>query len=144
MENASKALIIAGAILLSILLISLGIMVYRNASGTINNANLNSEEAMAFNSRFDSYLGRRKSNADMNALVSAIQGSNGAQKGKSDTHYVDIDASDGDLADFKTGADTITGSTGGQYPSFSAGITYKATSETGDDGYINKVTINKE
>ena len=34
MENASKALIIAGAILLSILIISLGIMVYSNAKNT--------------------------------------------------------------------------------------------------------------
>ena len=32
MENASKALIIAGAILLAILIISLGIMIYQQAS----------------------------------------------------------------------------------------------------------------
>ena len=36
MENASKALIIAGAILLSILLISLGIMIFNNASNVAN------------------------------------------------------------------------------------------------------------
>ena len=37
MENASKALIIAGAILLAILIISLGIMIYNQASGVVNN-----------------------------------------------------------------------------------------------------------
>ena len=37
MENASKALIIAGAILLAILLISLGIMIYNQAQNTVNN-----------------------------------------------------------------------------------------------------------
>lgn len=40
MENASKALIIAGAILLSILIIGLGMFIYQQASGAMGNANL--------------------------------------------------------------------------------------------------------
>ena len=36
MENASKALIIAGAILLAILIISLGILIYNQAAGIAN------------------------------------------------------------------------------------------------------------
>ena len=51
MENASKALIIAGAILLSILLISLGILVYNNAKGTVSDSNLDYEEAQKFNTK---------------------------------------------------------------------------------------------
>jgi len=38
MENASKALIIAGTILISILLISVGILIFNSSSGTTNNA----------------------------------------------------------------------------------------------------------
>ena len=38
MENASKALIIAGAILLSILIITIGLYVYSNAKSTIDNS----------------------------------------------------------------------------------------------------------
>jgi len=38
MENASKALIIAGAILISILLISLGIMMFNSSKGTTDQA----------------------------------------------------------------------------------------------------------
>ena len=38
MENASKALIIAGAILISILLISLGIIMFNASKGTTNQA----------------------------------------------------------------------------------------------------------
>lgn len=38
MENASKALIIAGAILISILLISVGILVFNSTSGVTDNA----------------------------------------------------------------------------------------------------------
>ena len=40
MENASKALIIAGAILLAILLISLGIMIYTQAQNTVQNSGM--------------------------------------------------------------------------------------------------------
>lgn len=39
MENASKALIIAGAILISILLISLGIIMFNASKGTTDQAN---------------------------------------------------------------------------------------------------------
>lgn len=38
MENASKALIIAGAILISILLISLGIIMFNSSKGTTGQA----------------------------------------------------------------------------------------------------------
>ncbi len=38
MENASKALIIAGAILISILLISLGIIMFNSSKGTTDQA----------------------------------------------------------------------------------------------------------
>lgn len=75
MENASKALIIAGAILLSILLISLGIMVYNNAKGTVNNANLDSETAQAFNTKFTQYGGTQRGTA-LNALIDTVIASN--------------------------------------------------------------------
>ncbi len=45
MENASKALIIAGAILISILLISLGIIMYNASTGTTDQAS-NTASAM--------------------------------------------------------------------------------------------------
>lgn len=38
MENASKALIIAGAILISILLVSLGIIMFNSSKGTTDQA----------------------------------------------------------------------------------------------------------
>ena len=69
MENASKALIIAGAILLAILLISLAIVVYNQARGTIDDANIDAEAVQTFNSKFDAYLGNI-SGTTANALVS--------------------------------------------------------------------------
>ena len=55
MENASKALIIAGAILLSILLISLGIMIFGQAQDTVNNSGMSQAEITAFNNKFTKY-----------------------------------------------------------------------------------------
>ena len=57
MENASKALIIAGAILLAILIISLGIMIYQQASGVVNNNSMTEVDVSTFNSKFEQYLG---------------------------------------------------------------------------------------
>ena len=57
MENASKALIIAGAILLSIAIIGIGMYVYNMAASTINQANLSSQEIDAYNSEFIKYEG---------------------------------------------------------------------------------------
>ena len=60
MENASKALIIAGAILLSILLISLGIMIFSQAQDTVTNSGMSEAEITTFNNKFVKYEGNRK------------------------------------------------------------------------------------
>ena len=75
MENASKALIIAGAILLSILIISLGIVIFNQASEVINNNSMSDVEKTAFNSKFTQYEGTVKG-AQVNALLQAIITSN--------------------------------------------------------------------
>lgn len=57
MENASKALIIAGAILLSILIIGLGMFIYQKAAGAMEGININSQEVQSYNSAFINYEG---------------------------------------------------------------------------------------
>lgn len=57
MENASKALIIAGAILLAILIIGLGMFIYQQASGAMTGANLDPTKAQAYNQEFKNYEG---------------------------------------------------------------------------------------
>ena len=46
MENASKALIIAGAILLAIVIISLGLIVVNNVRNVTDNTNLSEQEIL--------------------------------------------------------------------------------------------------
>ena len=59
MENASKALIIAGAILLAIAIIGVGMFVYNNVSDTITGAaDMSKQEIAAYNQDFTAYQGR--------------------------------------------------------------------------------------
>ncbi len=60
MENASKALIIAGAILLSILLISLGIMIFTQAQDVVTGSGMTEAQVSAFNDKFVKYEGDKK------------------------------------------------------------------------------------
>ena len=75
MENASKALIIAGAILLSILLITLGIMIFGQAQDTVNNSGMSQAEIQTFNNKFLKYEGTRKGSV-VKTLVSEVIASN--------------------------------------------------------------------
>ena len=75
MENASKALIIAGAILLAILLISLAIMIFNQAQDTVNNSGMSQAEMQAFNNKFIKYEGTRKG-SEVKALVNEVLASN--------------------------------------------------------------------
>lgn len=70
MENASKALIIAGAILLSILIIAIGMYVYSSAQSTINSSltQMSSSEKGAFNSTFTGYQGNQ-TGSQVKALI---------------------------------------------------------------------------
>lgn len=75
MENASKALIIAGAILLSILIIGLGMQVYNNASATMGSANMSSQEITSHNSQFEAYEGRVKG-SQIRSLIALVKQNN--------------------------------------------------------------------
>lgn len=75
MENASKALIIAGAILLSILIIGIAMFIYTQAAQTIQKANLSGQEVTAYNREFEQYEGTR-SGSDAKALCDLVRNHN--------------------------------------------------------------------
>ena len=72
MENASKALIIAGAILLAIAIIGIGMYVFNMASNTVNQANMSGQEKTAYNSEFTSYEGNQ-TGTTVKALIDTIR-----------------------------------------------------------------------
>ena len=58
MENASKALIIAGAIILAVLIIILGMYFYNQAAGVGKSVNMTEYEIQSYNSKFINYEGK--------------------------------------------------------------------------------------
>ncbi len=90
MENASKALIIAGAILISILIIGLGVFIYGQASSTVKKANLNSQEAQAQNQQFETYFGDKVSSTEVKALMSLIRTNNITGKTGDETKNITV------------------------------------------------------
>ena len=57
MENASKALIIAGAILLAIAIIGIGMYVYNNAQEAVSGTDMSQEQVATYNEQFTRYVG---------------------------------------------------------------------------------------
>ena len=85
MENASKALIIAGAILLAILIISLGILIFNQAQDTVGSVNMDEQEIMAFNNKFTQYEGESVRGSQVNALAQAVLANNQSAKNNGDS-----------------------------------------------------------
>ncbi len=119
MENASKALIIAGAILLSILIISLGIMVYNNAKGTVSDSNLDAESVQTFNTKFTQYGGTQRGTA-LNSLIDAAISNNATS-----SHKVTISGAE---------PETVT--------RFSNSDSKAVTFSYDTKGYVSDITIN--
>ena len=81
MENATKALLIAAAVLVAILIISLGIGIFNMASEQVNNAgDLSEYEIQKFNEKFTKYEGESRSGSDVNALLDTVFNHNNAQE----------------------------------------------------------------
>lgn len=121
MENASKALIIAGAILLAILIISLGIMIYNQASGVVNNNAMSEVDITTFNQKFEQYVGDKVRGANVIALISAVKSNNEVNSG---------DASKQVKLDGKTESSQI-----------GTGKTYKVSITDYKNGLVSQITI---
>ena len=90
MENATKALIIAGAILISILIIALGVMVYNNASSSVSSSDMTSTEIETYNQEFLQYLSDNMSANEVTSLVTKVQSHNEAEYTSGSNRYVQI------------------------------------------------------
>ena len=74
MENATKALIIAAAILIAIVLISLGVFVLGQGTNLVQeNSDLTPAEISAFNSKFEVYFGDKVSATRVKQLKKFVE-----------------------------------------------------------------------
>ena len=137
MENASKALIIAGAILIAIVLIAVGVLVVNNMNEPVEQGveGMTDQAKQIFNRKFESYQGTQNAN-NVRALLSAIRASN-----ESDTqiHKVQVtyksDESTSDITN-STDEDKITEA----QEDITTDATYTVKFEY-DSGVITSVTI---
>ncbi len=126
MENASKALLIAGAILIVILLIAVGMMVYRGAQGSIQKAigSMSSTEKDIHNSQFEPFIGNKVSGSNVRSLLSKIITNN------SDDNNVNVE-----LTGIGTDANTVM-----KEITTAASASYKVEA-TYEDGVITSIAI---
>lgn len=74
MENATKALIMAGAILIAILIISAGIIVFNSTKG-VRKSGEEAGDLMAietYNSQFTKYCGNRVKGSEVTNLINFV------------------------------------------------------------------------
>ena len=72
MENASKALIIAGAILISIVLVSVGVLVVNSLRPDEAIGSMTQQEVDSFNSKFLSSTGNSVAGSTVKTLISTV------------------------------------------------------------------------
>lgn len=98
MENASKALIIAGAILVSILIIGLGMTLYNNAAGTLERANIDETAVRQYNAGFTEYEGQSNvKGANIKALIRDVMTHN-RSVGDDHSLVIEVQTVDADVA----------------------------------------------
>ena len=135
MENASKALIIAGAILLAILLISLGIMIFNQAQDTVSNSGMSEAEVTSFNNKFLKYE-RNQKGTMVKSLIQEVQATN-AGSDENDGITVTVDYSG-----TKTAATALpTNQTAPETSRIINNNTYKVTLKY-SNGRVSKITVN--
>lgn len=78
MDNASKALIIAGAILIAVMLVSLGVMLYNTAAG-VAEGTIGTVESLGvegYNAQFNQYVGNRQKANVAQGLIDKVIANN--------------------------------------------------------------------
>ena len=136
MENATKALLIAAAVLVAILIISLGLVVFNMASETVkNSANLSAQEIQSFNEQFTQYQGDNVRGSNVNALLKTALNNNITKKQEGKTAM---------MVEVSLGTTTI--SSGNAETSLSkradASKMYDVTvNQDGEGGLVHTITI---
>ena len=144
MENASKALIIAGAILLAILIIGLGIFIYRQAANTVSDTGMDQLAIQQFNAQFTQYDSKTVSGGSARALYDTVVNNNNTDTEK---RFVSLNlvAKTADGTQNIVLADTDASKVDGSKSDIKASAKYKVKIEPDTKtGLTNKITITEE
>ena len=144
MENASKALIIAGAILLAILIIGLGIFIYRQAANTVSDTGMDQLAIQQFNAQFTQYDSKTVSGGSARALYDTVVNNNNTDTEK---RFVSLNlvAKTADGTKNIVLADTDASKVDGSKSDIKASAKYKVKIEPDTKtGLTNKITRTEE
>ena len=85
MENATKALLIAGAILIAILIIAVSMFIYQQARQTIDTAasRMSQTDKTAYNSVVEQYMGDSVKGSAVKQMIDDVKASNSGNIGQS-------------------------------------------------------------
>ena len=142
MENASKALIIAGAILLAILIIGLGIFIYRQAANTVSDTGMDQLAIQQFNAQFTQYDSKTVSGGSARALYDTVVNNNNTDTEK---RFVSLNLKTADGTKNIVLADTDASKVDGSKSDIKTSAKYKVKIEPDTKtGLTNKITITEE
>lgn len=138
MENATKALMIAGAVLLAIMIIAAGMLIFNQSNDVMGGVGrqVDKQKIDMFNSKFISYEGERKSGSDVKALISTVitNNSEALANGSEDEETVELSLDGESKTDVKDlSALRVKANTGKKYN--------VSIEEYYPSGYIKKITV---
>lgn len=142
MENATKALLIAAAVLIAIILISLGVSIVSSAQSQINKSSsaLDSAEIEAFNAQFRSYEGTSVSGTKVQALARIIIQNNKLQADEGKCVQLTLTGYTG--TDAKNGAIIPADATVTKVPTaIKSGYRYTVECNTAASGLIDSIVL---
>ena len=148
MENATKALLIAAAILIAIVVITLGVFVLGKGSTLVKeNSDMSDVEISTYNSKFEAYLGTNVRGAQVKQLISAVNQHNQANAG--DTSKVITLTGEGGLSLESTSKSEQIYPTSGIQTGKAYKVEVKASSDGKTSGYtsgglISSITITQK
>lgn len=142
MENASKALIIAGAILISIMIISLGVLLFtRMSSSAKNAANMDEQEIANFNSKITPYLGKSINGSQVNALIQLVISIDQSAVNSGNSNTVEITYPIGTVTNTIMVKDNTVKGTDKEKRVETGLKTYDVSAEYDKSGLISKITV---
>ena len=140
MENASKALIIAGSILIAIILITIGIAIVSSTKGTVESGKqgMQTQEIIDFNSKFIPYEGAKRG-SELRGIVSLVNANNAIDNVHKVALYAPV-ASISLLVSNKIYNVELMYSNGST-PTTPGGTLLAGTPSASEEGYINIIKI---
>ena len=144
MENASKALLIAGAVLIVIVLISVGMLIVSQANKVTDQTEgiTSTQAAQTFNNQFTTYTGVQ-SGSSVKSLLTLIA-TNNATNSVSKDHIIDVTITDTKTTTAALGKTNVTADINAKISSIPNTAKYTVVTTTQDsDGYITGISITR-